>query len=68
MRRLGEDAEREERRGRGRPRLFEDPVRVALVVERRDWERFIGACRAEQAGAQEKLRSLLAEFGQPQAA
>ena len=63
MRRLDGVVVREEHRGRGRPRLFEEPVHVNLVVERAEWERFQEACRTEQAAASSKMRELMSRFG-----
>jgi hypothetical protein len=66
MRRLGEVAE--ERRGRGRPRLFEDPVRVTVLMERSEYKVLLGHAEEQGRSLNEELRRRLAEtVEQPQA-
>jgi len=64
VRRLGETApspKEEQRRPRGRPPLFRDPVRVTFVMEREEYARIVEDAEAQGRDLSEELRRRLAE-------
>lgn len=56
MRRL-----QEQERGRGRPKIYADPVRVSVMLERDDWEKLADVCRDLGVPVAGRLRELIRE-------
>lgn len=61
MRRLGIKTQEEERRPRGRPALFRDPVRFSIIMERDEYETIQEHAEAQGRSLNEELRRRLAE-------
>ena len=56
MRRL-----QEQEKVRGRPKIYADPVRVSVMLERNDWERLAEMCRDIGVPVAGRLRDLIRE-------
>ena len=48
-------------KGPGRPRVYKDPVRVSVVLEREDWENLAEMCREVGVPVAGRLREMIRE-------
>ena len=60
MRRLPQQQEAATK-GPGRPRVYKDPVRVSVVLEREDWESLAEMCREVGVPVAGRLREMIRE-------